>query len=168
MAEESQKSMYVVGLTVLLALVWLAWSGHFETLLLIFGVGSVLITVWVSLRLQVVGEEGQPLKWGVRPLSYGPWLIGAIVSANIDVLKRILGFKPVNPIWTIVPAKQKSNLGRVVFANSITLTPGTVSVDIYDIDGEHFILVNAIAPEGADDLKDGGDMGRRCQVLEGE
>ena len=108
------------------------------------------------------------MKWGARPLSYGPWLIGAIVTANIDVLKRILGFKPVDPTWTVVPAKQKTTLGRVVFANSITLTPGTVSVDIYETDGEHYVLVNAIAPEGAEDLVDGGDMGRRCEILEGE
>lgn len=168
MAEEPSPKIYIIGLIVLLAVVWLAWSGHFEPLLLSFGVGSVLLTVWVSWRLQVVGDEGQPLSWGTRPLTYGPWLIGAIITANIDVLQRILGFKPVEPTWTIVPAKQKSNLGRVVFANSITLTPGTVSVDIYERDQAHYILVNAISPDGAADLDNGGEMGERCQRLEGE
>ena len=96
MAEESPQKIYVVGLLVLLSIVWLAWSGHFEPLLLAFGVLSVGLSVWVSWRLQVIGDEGQPLKWGARPLSYGPWLIGAIITANIDVLQRILGLKPVN------------------------------------------------------------------------
>ena len=168
MAEENTQKIYVIGLIVLLTIVWLAWSGHFEPLLLAFGVLSVGLSVWVSWRLQVIGDEGQPLKWGTRPLSYGPWLIGAIITANIDVLQRILGFKPVDPKWTIVPAKQKTNLGRVVFANSITLTPGTVSVDIYEHEQAHYILVNAISPDGAADLDNGGEMGERCQRLEGE
>jgi multicomponent Na+:H+ antiporter subunit E len=170
MSSETTKTTHVLGLFILLSLIWLAWSGHFEPMLLGFGVVSVVLTVWVSWRLEVIGEEGQPLKWGLRPLSYIPWLVKAIVVANIDVIQRILkGNKAVQPTWAIVPAKQRTELGRVVFANSITLTPGTVSVDLdKNEDGLHYILVNAISPEGAADLDGGGEMGERVTVLEGK
>ena len=82
--------------------------------------------------------------------------------ANIDVLKRILLSGAVEPTWIKVPANQKTRLGRVIFANSITLTPGTVSVDIQ----EDYILVNAISLEGAESLVDGGYMGAKVCGLE--
>ena len=85
---------------------------------------------------------------------------------NIDVLQRILGFKPVDPKWTIVPANKRP-AGSVVFANSITLT-WYGGVDIYEHEQAHYILVNAISPDGAADLDNGGEMGERCQRLEGE
>ena len=82
--------------------------------------------------------------------------------ANIDVLKRILFSGAVEPTWIKVPVHQKTRLGKVIFANSITLTPGTVSVDI----NENYILVNAISKEGAESLKDGGYMGKKVCGLE--
>jgi multicomponent Na+:H+ antiporter subunit E len=88
--------------------------------------------------------------------------------ANIDVIKRILSpniEKAISPTWTVVSAKQKTRLGRVIFANSITLTPGTVSVEV----GEDKILVHALSQEGADSLAGdmGGEMGKRVCGLEG-
>jgi multicomponent Na+:H+ antiporter subunit E len=160
--EEKGSSLHLILLCILLGIVWMAWSGHTEPLLVGFGVGSLLITVWVSKRLSVIDEEGQPTN--PKLLGYIPWLLKEIVVANIDVIGRILSRDPkaVDPTWIRVPAKQTTRLGRVIFANSITLTPGTVSVTLDD----GIILVNAISTDGAESLINGGVMGERVCELE--
>ena len=155
---------YTFWLTMFLTLVWLCWSGQYGSLLLSFGVVSVLLTVWVSKTLNVVDDEGQPISWRAGPLWYFPWLLKEVVIANLDVIKRILSPSlNISPTWVRLPAKQSSRLGRVVFANSITLTPGTVSVEL----GDDFILVHALSSEGAESLIDGGVMGETVCKLEG-
>ena len=90
-------------------------------------------------------------------------LLWAIVKANIDVAWRILRpTMPISPRLIEVSAGQSSDLGRVIYANSITLTPGTVSVEM---DGGK-ILVHALTKEAADDVES-GDMDRRVTKLEG-
>lgn len=160
--EQKNTTKHSVLLCVLLAFIWMAWSGHTEALLIGFGVGSILLTLWVGLRLSVVDEEGQPTN--PKLIGYAPWIIKEIIVANIDVIKRILSRDPnaVQPTWIRVPAHQKSRLGRVIFANSITLTPGTVSVEVDD----ESILVNAISFDGAKSLEQGGDMGAKVCSLE--
>ena len=162
MEEKSTSSLHKALLGLMLGVVWMAWSGHTEALLISFGVGSILITLWVSIRLNAIDEEGQPTN--VNIIRYIPWIIKEIIIANIDVIGRILSSDPnaAKPTWIRVPAKQETRLGRVVFANSITLTPGTVSVQLKD----GTILVNAISPEGAQSLEDGGDMGAYICSLE--
>jgi multicomponent Na+:H+ antiporter subunit E len=87
-----------------------------------------------------------------------------IIKANIDVAKRImLPSMAVTPTMIRVTASQKSDLGLVIYANSITLTPGTISVDIAN--GE--ILVHALSREGAESLLD-GEMDRRVTRMAGE
>ena len=160
--EQKETTKHGILLCVSLAFIWMAWSGHTETLLIAFGVGSILLTLWVGLRLSVVDEEGQPTN--PKLIGYVPWIIKEIIVANIDVIKRILSRDPkaVEPTWVRVPAKQKTRLGRVIFANSITLTPGTVSVEVDDEN----ILVNAICFDGAKSLEMGGDMGAKVCSLE--
>ncbi|MBT6178648.1 MAG: Na+/H+ antiporter subunit E [Deltaproteobacteria bacterium] len=168
MNETSKASAgHMTGLIIVLTLIWLGWSGIYDNgMILGFGVLSLIITVWVSNRLGAIDSEGQPVN--PKLLGYAPWLIKEIVVANIDVIKRILSpniEKAISPTWTLVSAKQKTRLGRVIFANSITLTPGTVSVEV----GDDKILVHALSQEGADSLAGdmGGEMGTRVCGLEG-
>ena len=158
-------SGHMVGLLIVLTGVWLGWSGIYLPMILGFGVLSLFLTVWISKRLGAIDDEGQPIN--PKLLGYAPWLIKEIVVANIDVIKRILSpdiDKAISPTWTLVSAKQKTRLGRVLFANSITLTPGTVSVEV----GDDKILVHALSQEGADALAGemGGEMGTRVCGLE--
>jgi multicomponent Na+:H+ antiporter subunit E len=164
MSEIKSGKIYMIVLTLVLSGIWLAWSGIYDNgLILAFGVGSVLLTVWVSKSLDIIDDEGQPISLGSAPIGYLLWLFKEIVVANIDVIKIILSPSlPISPTWTKVPAKQHTRLGRVIFANSITLTPGTVSVDV----GGDFIWVHALAKEGAESLNDGGVMGDRVCMLE--
>lgn len=166
MNETSKPSAgHIAGFTIALTLVWLGWSGHLEPMILGFGVISLILTVWLSIRLGAVDDEGQPLN--PKLITYAPWLIKEIIVANIDVIKRVLSpniEKAISPTWIVVSAKQKTRLGRVIFANSITLTPGTVSVEV----GDDKILVHALSKEGAESLAGdmGGEMGTRVCGLE--
>ncbi|MBB3206869.1 multicomponent Na+:H+ antiporter subunit E [Rhodopirellula rubra] len=154
------------ALTLLVALVanWLLWSGHFDNPFLIgLGAASCLFCLWLSSRMKIVDEEGAPAHLGLRPfLLYAPWLAKEIVTSNINVARIILS--PVMPLrrnLILVPAKQKSEIGRVIFANSITLTPGTVSVRL---EGNNILVHGLSLDESADDMA--GEMGERVCRLE--
>ena len=150
-------------LTAWLFFTWFLWSGHTEPLLLAFGVFSVGIVTLLAFRMNVIDEESEPYELGLRPLLYVPWLLWEIAKANLHVARVILTPSlPVHPRLLRIRATQKSNLGRVILANSITLTPGTVTLDVRD----GTLLVHALTPKSADGLLS-GDMDRRVTWLEG-
>jgi len=157
---------YSFPLYVALLFSWLLWSGHFDNyFVLLLGVLSCLCSLWVCHRMKIVDEEGAPVELGIRPFTqYAPYLIKEIVVSNIAVSKIILAPKlKLQRNLIEVGAHQKSELGRVMLANSITLTPGTVSVSME----KDRILVHCLSFEGAEeDLS--GDMDRRVTQVEGK
>ena len=147
-----------------LAAVWFLLSGHTDPLLLGLGVVSVVVTVALAWRMDVTDQESHPVLAGMRYVAFWPWLAWEIFKANIDVAKRILSpAKPISPTCFRVTASQKTVLGRVVYANAITLTPGTVTIDVRGSEFE----VHALASETADDLQS-GRMDQRVSKAEGE
>ena len=154
---------YTLTLGIAMLAVWYLWSGHNEPHLLVIGALSVLLCLWIVHRMGIDDEEGAPAELGLRPLVYLPWLTKEIVVSNIEVTKTILSPEmDLKRNMIEVGAHQQSELGRVILANSITLTPGTVSVKM---EGDR-ILVHALSFEGAEeDLS--GEMGRRICQLEG-
>ncbi|WP_416899666.1 MAG: Na+/H+ antiporter subunit E [Minwuia sp.] len=155
-----------LGLLVVLAAVWLLLSGIYDfNLLYWLGAGSVIACVVLAIRMDVVDHEGVPLDLGWRILIYWPWLFVEIVKANIDVVLRLLRPSPdISPTLIRTPPLQRTDLGKVIYANSITLTPGTISIDI---DHEHGILVHALSKSGAEGVLS-DDMNRRCAALEND
>lgn len=151
-------------LAVVLFGVWLVWSGHFTPLLVGFGAGSCVGVLLLCRRMRIVDEEGVPVQLGLRPLfPYLPWLVKEIARANLDVARRIVDPRlPIRPSVLRVKASQKGELGRVVYANSITLTPGTVSMGV-----EHDeIVVHALSAQSAQSAAS-GEMDRRVSRMEG-
>ena len=143
--------------------VWLLWSGHFTPLPVSLGVLSTLAVVLIGKRMQVIDEEGTPLRLPLRALRFLPWLAWQVLKANLHVAGRILGRRVrIQPTLIRVRAGQKRELGRVIYANCITLTPGTVAVDV---EGDQ-ILVHALTPEAADSLRS-GEMDRKVTDYEG-
>ncbi|MCH2481092.1 MAG: Na+/H+ antiporter subunit E [Gammaproteobacteria bacterium] len=141
---------------------WLALSGHFDPLLLSLGLLSAATVSFVSRRMGIIDAEGQPLELMPGLLRYAPWLAKEIVRACIDVAWRIVQPSlPIQPTIIRVPANQRTVTGRVSFANSITLTPGTISLDVL----EKQIEVHALTAESAADLES-GEMGKRVEHLE--
>lgn len=143
-----------LSLALALAVLWMLLSGHLEVLILAFGVLSIGFVVWLSARMHIIDGESYP--FGLIPrLSgfYWPWLLKEIVKSSIDVSRRVFGpAADVRPVVFDVPARLSSDLGRVIYANSITLTPGTVSLNVSD-DAIH---VHALHPDVARDLRDSG------------
>lgn len=146
---------------------WLLWSGHLSfshPLLLIFGVLSAVLVTALCSRMGLLDEETMPLHVLPRALTYLPWLLWQVVVSCFDVLRR--GLKPeldIDPTVLTVEGSQKTDLGLVVYAHSITLTPGTVSID--SDAGAHTIKVHTISQAGADALLE-GEMDRRVRKVE--
>ena len=156
-------TVHAVGLAVALAVVWLLLSGHDEALILGFGLASVALCVTIAMRMDLVDHEGAPIHLTLRFVAYLPWLACEVVKANIDVASRVIQPIPdISPELFDAPASQRTDLGQVIYANSITLTPGTVSVDL----DPGVIRVHALSREGADGLRE-GEMDRRARAVEG-
>ena len=154
--------VHAVSLGLILFATWLLMSGVYIPFILLLGVFSCAVVVLIAMRMDVIDHEAVPLHITFRSLLYWPWLLWEIVKANIDVTKRVLGLAPISPTMIRLQATQKTDLGLVIFANSITLTPGTISIDVEE-NGE--ILVHAISREGAGGFAD-GEMDRRVTELE--
>lgn len=146
-----------------LLILWLLSSGHYTPLIIGFGVLSCTFVVLLSYRMGIVDSEGVPVHLLVGGLRYFPWLFWQVFMANVDVAKRILSRRiNISPRIINVNTSQKTDLGRVIYANSITLTPGTVSILVH---GDK-ITVHAIAGEVAEDLEQ-GEMDRQVTRMEG-
>ncbi len=150
-------------LVLVLAGIWLLLSGYIDKpLLLAFGAASVLFAAWLAHRAHVLDEAGVP--GGIFPGIFGYmfWLTFEIGKANIMVIRQALAVEPkLSPKLFTVPNPPGTNLGKVVFANSITLTPGTVSVDLR----ENEILVHGLTEE-LSDVAGINDMGQRVAKIE--
>lgn len=149
-------------LGVVLYAIWLLWSGHYSWLLLSLGAISCLVVVLLVRRMGVFEPERQNIHLFLPLPLYWPWVLWEIVVANLNIAWRVLhpGL-PIEPQVFKVKASQKSELGRVIYANSITLTPGTVTLDV---DGDT-ITVHALTGKSARSLQT-GEMDRRVTALE--
>jgi len=151
-------------LAIALAALWITLSGYFKPMLLILGVISILFVVAMSARMKITDDETAPYIFIPQTLAYFVWLFSEIVKANVQVIQTVL--KPeleVTPTLTKIPLTQTADISKVMFANSITLTPGTVSVSI---EQDH-ILVHALL----DDMSDAADfteMGEKAAWAVGE
>jgi multicomponent Na+:H+ antiporter subunit E len=154
---------HAIKLGLFLFAIWLLLSGHYTPLLLVLGVLSILLVVLLAVRADLIDREMQPVLLKPSVLLYWVWLSREIVKSNIDVTRRILSPRmPISPTIFTIRAAQKTDLGRVTYANSITLVPGTVTMDV---DGDVF-TVHALTREAAEDLKR-GEMDRRVCSVEG-
>ena len=157
------KLSHVIKLSLFLFAVWLLLSGHYTPLLLSLGVLSSLLVVLLAVRVDLVDRQVVTVLFKPRSLLYLLWLGREIIKSNIDVTLRILDPKlRISPNVIRVKATQRSELGRVTYANSITLVPGTVAMSVEADE----IIVHAITRAVAADLQS-GEMDRRITELEG-
>ena len=152
-----------IGLYGALFGVWLLLSGFFTPFFLGLAAVCCGLVVAIALRMDAVDREPLAITVGWRFLTYLPWLAWKIVLANLDVARRVWSPSlPIDPRIEWVPASQRSDLGTTIYANSITLTPGNISVSVEP--GR--ILVHALTHEGISDLVDGA-MDARVRGVEG-
>ena len=156
--------MHIIKWTVLLSIFWLLLSGFIQPLLLSFGIVSVAIVLLVLKRMDAVDQEPKLLNTDFRSIRYFSWLLGQIVSSSVYVTKLIWGSSDkISPALAKIPATNIPPNRRVLYANSITLTPGTLSVDIEN--GE--VTVHALQRSSIEELEQ-GDMERKITSIWGE
>ncbi len=161
---EAMKSTPAVYLFLIVCGLWLVWSGHYTPLVLSFGLASAVGVVLLCWRMRILDRDIAPLHTIPAMLRYFPWLAREVVKANLDVLGRVLRPSlPIDPQILHLRASQTTDLGRVTYTNSITLTPGTLTVDAVD----DRLTIHAIAGEPAADLR-AGRMDRKITSLEPE
>jgi len=142
---------------------WILMSGYFTPFLLGAGAAASAAVVWFVYRMEVADREGHPLHLGWAALGYWPWLVKEILKSAIDVSKVILDPRlPASPTVVRFRPSQKTVVGLVTHANSITLTPGTLSVEV----GPERFVVHGLTRASAAGAVD-SEMDRRVARLEG-
>ena len=160
----SNRILHSLSLGLVLFCIWLLLSGQYNVFVISLGIISVLVVLYIISRMDLIDREGHPIHLTLGAITYLPWLIKEIIKANIDVVRRILSPSiNITPTLLRVKVSQTSDLGQVIYANSITLTPGTISIDVAN--GE--ILVHALSFEGAETLME-GEMDHRVTKMVGE
>jgi multicomponent Na+:H+ antiporter subunit E len=155
--------MRLASLAVVLFLFWLALSGHYTTFLVGAGAACAVLCVFMAARMGVVDAEGHPVHLVRGALTYLPWLWWEIAKSAWAVSKLILNPRlPISPTMTQVAATQKTAVGVATYANSITLTPGTITTGVKG----NLLTVHALTRDGALDLE-GGGMDARVTRFEG-
>lgn len=146
---------------VLLMLVWLLWSGYFKALLISFGVVSCLIVLTLSWRMGNLEQEVAWQRHLLRLPAYWLWLAKEVVKSNLEVAAVILSPRlRLRSRLVTIDAAAEDEFSRALLGNSITLTPGTLTLAV---DGER-LHVHCLTPEGAAGLVE-GEMNRRVAAL---
>ncbi|MGF1650392.1 MAG: Na+/H+ antiporter subunit E [Hyphomicrobiaceae bacterium] len=155
--------MRTLLLAILLIAFWLGLSGQFDVLLLAFGALSIGFALFLSNRMKTADTEGLPLHYFPGVLVYWGWLLIEMLKSCWKVSLLVIDPRqPVSPTLTVIKTRQKTEVGRATFGNSITLTPGTITVKT---EGDK-LLVHALTRDNADDVES-GDMDRRVARVEG-
>ena len=143
---------------------WLLMSGHYTPLLITLGMVSCVGAALLADRIGGTDEEGLPLHVMARLPAYLAWLVKEIIMSNIGTGKLIL-FGQARPVLFFTLATQATEAGIVTYANSITLTPGTTTIEVETGKDSTEFLVHAVDPSFAEDVES-GDMDRRVTSLE--
>lgn len=152
---------YTISISITLALFWLLNSGLYTAVIMGLGVVSVILVIFITRRMDVVDHEALPIQLSLRLPRYYAWLIKEIVISNIKVVKHIwLGNQSISPTIKTIKCNQETDMGKVIFANSITLTPGTVAIDLVDDQ----VTVHALVYDDLETLIAGELDSRVCRV----
>ncbi|MDX2288295.1 MAG: Na+/H+ antiporter subunit E [Hyphomicrobiaceae bacterium] len=155
--------MRSLSLALCLMAFWLALSGHYTTFLISMGGVVTALCVVVARRMGVDDAEGHPIALLPRAILYWGWLWVEIAKSGWSVMRIVLDPRlPISPTMTRVRASQRTAVGLATYANSITLTPGTMTTHV---DADLF-TVHALVRAGADDVEAGG-MNDRVTAFEG-
>ena len=165
-----------ISLFIILMIFWIMLSGHVlvwkdgkldtETIYLLgCGVFSCALVTALAIRKNILDKEGLPLHLALGMVFYLPWLFWQILVSNLDVAYRVWHpARPIHPKLIRVPYETKTDLGTVIYCNSITLTPGTVTVSVDNENQE--LLVHALSDKAAKGVL-AGHMHEKVKKLEG-
>jgi multicomponent Na+:H+ antiporter subunit E len=151
----------VLLLLLVLGVSWVLWSGLYKPLVLGLGAFSCLLSAYLAHRMGFFRHQALVTLLPRLP-GYWWWLLREIVVSSIAVTKLIVNPSlPITPTVVKIKAETQSPVGLVIFGNSITLSPGTVTLDVH----EGQLLVHCLTSESARELLD-GEANRRTAQLE--
>ena len=151
----------ILILALLLIVAWVLWSGYLKPLLLGLGAVSCLLTIWIVRRMGYFDDETFAFDYDWRLLGFWAWLGGEVVKSSIDVARVVLRRRiDVEPQVVNLDGSALGPVDLALLGNSITLTPGTLTLDVH----EGRLLVHALTPGGAAALQR-GEMQRRVSAL---
>jgi len=154
--------MLIVG--VILAMIWLLWSGLFKPLLIGLGLFSCLLTVFVLHRMQFFRDDSFAFHYGPRLLGFWAWVAKEIVVSSLEVARIALApTVRVSPRTVTLDVSDLGPVDQVLLGNSITLTPGTLTLDVH----RDRITVHTLTAAGAAALE-AGEMQRRVAAVRGK
>ncbi|MGE0712832.1 MAG: Na+/H+ antiporter subunit E [Planctomycetota bacterium] len=150
-----------LGLALMLAVYWAVLSFELRSPLLVgFGVVCIAVVTGVCVRHRILVEDWSPLRL-LASARYLPYLLWEVLLANLRVLKVVYSPEmPLDPQVVKVPTELRTPTARMIYANSITMTPGTVTLETGPV-----YLVHALTHEDARGLVE-GDMQERVRALE--
>ncbi|MBA3550244.1 MAG: Na+/H+ antiporter subunit E [Nannocystis sp.] len=156
--------MPALFLFLLLGAYWALLSGQFHNgFLLVVGLLCITFVVWMGQRMGLLDDEGVPVRFYPRAILYVPYLAWQVLLSNWDVFKRTWSSSlPIDPRMARIPYSTRHAFVTTTYANSITLTPGTVTVSVDD----KTMLIHCLTQDGEDGLLE-GDMERHVKRLEG-
>ena len=153
--------MHILLTLLLWFVAWLLWSGMTKPLLLALGAISCVLVLVLSRRMGFFDKSVYSLHLVWRLIPFWGWLGKELLASNIQVARIILSPKlPISPTVTRIEALPRGPVGQAILGNSITLTPGTVTID----DHEGTLFVHCLTQAGAQDLQ-AGEMNRRVAAL---
>lgn len=162
-AEGVRPARKTLILAVVLAVVWLVWSGLFKPLLIGLGVLSCGLTIWILSRMGAFRDENFTFQIGPRLVVYWAWLAKEIVISSLQVARITLSRTiRVSPRVVALDVANLKKVDQVLLGNAITLTPGTLTLDVHN----DRMLVHALTEEVAWNLE-AGEMQRRVVALRG-
>ena len=141
---------------------WLLMSGHYNVLIVSLGIISCAFCVYVAKRGKLIDDEGLPIFFMPRLLNYLIWLFKEILKSNLSTAKVIINGK-VEPETFTVKTSQVTDVAKVTYANSITLTPGTVTTKIQ----KGVFEVHALNSDFGNDVRT-SEMDKKVTWLEGK
>ena len=142
-------------------LAWLLWSGLYKPLLLTLGVLSCLLVLILAKRMDIFESKLYSLSLVMRLVPFWGWLGVELIRSNFSVARVVLSPRlDISPTVIRIDALSTGPVGQAILGNSITLTPGTVTLD----DHEGFLYVHCLTRQGADALLE-GEMNRRVAAL---
>ena len=151
----------ILILALLLIAAWVLWSGYLKPLLLGLGALSCVLTIWVVRRMGYFDDDTFAFHYDWRLLGFWAWLGREVVLSSIEVARVVLRRKvAVEPKVVDIDGRGLGPVDLALLGNSITLTPGTLTLDVY----EGRLLVHALTADGAAALRQ-GEMQRRVAAL---
>lgn len=151
--EKSRRTYIHIAIwALILSVFWLLLSGIYNPLMIGFGVASIFVVLLVLRRMEDVDKKRQQVGTGLRLIRYIPWLIAQILKSSIQVTKLIWGSpSKVSPTLAKINISHVPPNKRVLYANSITLTPGTLCVDLKDDE----LTIHALQKSSITELEEG-------------